>query len=129
MLVLLPPLLLVVLPKDLIAKDFTEETKNIQVKIIRETPRSYIEKKFGKDARIALAIVSAESSWNEEAVNKNKNGSIDVGLFQVNSIHGYDIEDLKDPFYNIDIAYKIFKRDSWKAWATYNNGRYKNFLK
>ncbi|MBI5733854.1 MAG: hypothetical protein HY973_02835, partial [Candidatus Kerfeldbacteria bacterium] len=44
--------------------------------------------RFGTDCRLALAISKAENRDHRcDYVNKNKNGSVDVGLFQINTIH------------------------------------------
>lgn len=45
-----------------------------------------IESKKRKiDPRVFLAIINTESSFNQKALNKNKNGSVDVSLAQINS--------------------------------------------
>lgn len=62
----------------------------------------------------ALAIMYVEQAMNNpEAINKNSNGTIDIGLMQLNSInkwilkklfHSEDLELLKDPKINIECA-------------------------
>ncbi len=49
---------------------------------------------------LAFALAHTESSYNSEAVNKNKNASIDRGLFQLNnnSFPGLSEEDFFDPY-------------------------------
>ena len=42
---------------------------------------------YDVDTEIALRIAFAESSFNPKAENYNTNGSNDLGLFQINSIH------------------------------------------
>jgi len=75
----------------------------------------------------------AESKGNPNAYNSlNTNGTNDAGLFQINSIHVISglIRD-KDRFnsdLNVAAAYKIYKVSGWKAWSTYNNGKYKQYL-
>jgi hypothetical protein len=79
----------------------------------------YIYQVFGDDGDNAIKLLAEceNKKLNPEAVNVNKNGSTDVGLFQINSIHGYSHEELFDPFFNIDVAYKIFKNRGWSAWS------------
>jgi hypothetical protein len=43
-------------------------------------------------ANMAAAIAMAESSGNPSASNRNTDGSIDRGLWQINSIHGRDVD-------------------------------------
>ena len=49
---------------------------------------------------LAFALAHTESSYNSEAVNKNKNSSIDRGLFQLNnnSFPGLSEQDFFDPY-------------------------------
>lgn len=65
-------------------------------------------------------IIECESKWNPEAMNtKNKNGSYDMGLLQINSIHK-DISNSDKLNYkkSIDWAIKKFKRDgNFNAWV------------
>ena len=75
----------------------------------------------------ALKVAGAESGWNPRAVNnKNKNGTSDFGLFQINSIHKPTAQEKTDPYANAKRAYKIWKDagNKWRPWAAYNNGSY-----
>jgi hypothetical protein len=42
--------------------------------------------KYGINAQLLYAIAKTESGLNPQAFNRNKNGSYDVGLMQINSI-------------------------------------------
>lgn len=45
-------------------------------------------KKYNVDASDMIKIAYVESKFNPSAFNKNnKNGTVDIGLFQINSIH------------------------------------------
>lgn len=77
----------------------------------------------------------AESRGNPTKDNAglNKDGTVDYGLMQVNSIHadmvGGNLEALRDPATNIKIAYSLSKGGTdWTPWTTYNNGDYRQFL-
>lgn len=59
------------------------------------------------DSNLILAIIDGESEGNPDAVNRNKNGSTDHGLMQINSINHewlreeLGITDFHDPVQNI----------------------------
>jgi hypothetical protein len=89
---------------------------------------AYICKKFGNDCELALAIVHAENGSMEcDRVSKqNKNGTIDRGLWQLNSdYHPF----IKDCYKNTDHAYEIYKsRKNFSAWSAYNSKAYQKYL-
>ena len=78
-----------------------------------------IIKYFGDEAQNALKIVGTceNGKWNPTAVNPNRNGSWDAGIFQINSVHGYSQEYLFNPENNIKAAKKIFNSRGWTSWA------------
>ena len=90
---------------------------------------SIIGKIFGSQANIALAIAQAESGLKYDAIGKNTNGTLDVGLFQINDIHGHSVEERLDIERNVEIAYELYERDNWTPWVAFNNGSFKKFLK
>jgi len=90
--------------------------------------------------RTAIAVAKAESGLNCNAINVNKNGSVDFSVFQVNSLwlKKYPLADLADCKKNIEIAYEIWdsqdgvignNQGSWKPWVAATNGRFLEFLK
>lgn len=80
-----------------------------------------IRKVFPEDYEIMLAIAKAESSMNPEAVHVNTNGTIDCGLLQINSVHGYECEWLKDPDNNLKAGREVYEKQGLTAWTTYQN--------
>lgn len=93
----------------------------------------YICEKFGPyDCKAAIAIARAESGSKEDAFHANSNGSIDVGVFQINSTHfqkqGCSMKELVNYKQNVDCAYKIWKQQGWKPWAVYTNGSFARIL-
>lgn len=79
---------------------------------------------FGYDPSVLLAVAECESNFQLDATNTNANGTVDYGVFQINSIHkklarlnGLNI---KNPYDNITLAF-ILLRDNglspWKASA------------
>ena len=80
-----------------------------------------------------VAIARAESSWNPNATHRNSNGSIDQGLFQINSIHKNNPwypQNPMDPYQSAVAAYNIWKGagGTFRDWSVYNSGAYKQFL-
>lgn len=87
---------------------------------------AYITKKFAPEGKHvvvkAIQCFYGESGLRNNAVGVNKNGSNDVGVAQINSIHGMSTEDRMNYKKNIDKAYKIYKSrgntfDAWYAPA------------
>ena len=88
------------------------------------------------NVQIATAIMKAESGCNPIRDNSglNGDGTNDVGLFQINSIHvgsGLITESGRnDPATNIATAYKLYAgRGNFTAWSVYNNGKYAQYLR
>lgn len=78
-------------------------------------------------SNIAAAVALAESGGNPNAKNLNSNGTIDRGLWQINSIHG--ARSTFDPGKNADGAVAISSGGrNWRPWVTYNTGAYRKFL-
>ncbi len=79
---------------------------------------NYIHEVFGKDADDAFKVLSCENhALNPDAQNWNSNGSEDIGIMQINSIHGVPAKYLFDWHTNISIGYQIFKDSGWNAWT------------
>lgn len=87
-----------------------------------------IKKYFGEDYKMAIAIAKAESNLKHDAINKNTNGTIDVGIFQINDCHGLSIEDRLDAEKNIKFAYELYKKQGWSPWSAFKNNSFKKFL-
>ena len=82
---------------------------------------------------IGVAVALAESGGNPRAVNnKNRNGSSDYGLFQINSIHANLLTtgDRFNPVDNARMALTVYRQagSSWKPWAAYNSGAHTKFI-
>ncbi len=89
------------------------------VRLIRET--------FPEDSQTAIAIAKCESGLSATAYNpKNKNGSVDRGLFQLNSVHdaslermGLDPWDVED---NVEFARHLYdQRGGWSDWVCFTH--------
>lgn len=101
----------------------------------RDHIEALIRHTFGEESATAIAIAKAESGLDPNIVSEpNKNGTRDVGLFQVNDIHKMSVEDRQDPVKNIEFAKKLHDRkvarglDPWSDWSAYNSGKFKKYL-
>lgn len=88
---------------------------------------------FGDDIRIAKAVMQAESSCVSTTDNSglNTDGTNDVGLMQINSVHCPHLircEDRTDPEKNLKAARQIYEGSGWSAWSAFNNGKYLQFI-
>lgn len=82
---------------------------------------------FGQENfKVAVAVAKAESQLNPQAVGKNRNGTTDCGVFQINSIH--KLENCTDPETNIRCAYEMFQKSGWTPWVAYKTGAYQKYL-
>lgn len=76
---------------------------------------------------VAAAVALAESGGNPGASNRNTNGTIDRGLWQINSIHG--ALSTFDVMSNARAAVRISSGGrNWQPWVTFWNGAYRRFL-
>lgn len=85
----------------------------------------------GNNLAIAVAIAMAESSGDTLATNVNTNGTVDYGLWQINSVHSRYIPSrlLNEPLYNAQAAYNISGQGrSFTPWTTYNTGAYLKYM-
>src|ERR1035437_8600897 len=80
--------------------------------------KAYIKEVFGDQADNAYKVLACENGrLNPKARGMNTNGTSDVGIFQINSVHGVPESYLKDWRTNVDIAYQIYKGSGWGAWS------------
>ncbi len=85
----------------------------------------------GTDLAVAVAIALAESSGNTTATHRNGNGSVDYGLWQINSVHSDLLNSSwSDGAVNAKMAYAIYSRagNRFTDWVTYNSGAYTLYL-
>jgi soluble lytic murein transglycosylase-like protein len=90
---------------------------------------------YGINPLIVYAIIKTESGFNPHAINKNRNGTYDIGLMQVNSSwlpflsrYGYTVNHLFDPCINAKVGTWILAKCinkfgyNWRAIDCYNKG-------
>jgi hypothetical protein len=91
---------------------------------------AYIVEKFGDRSSDAITIINQceNHAFNTKAINHNSNGTVDRGIFQINSIHGG--EEMFDWKQNVDMAYKIYhsQGDKFTAWTCATVIKEKNYL-
>lgn len=73
-------------------------------------------------APTAAAIALAESSGDPNSVGHNANGSVDRGLWQINSVHGS--LSTTNVLANAKAAVKIYNESGWSPWTTFKTGAY-----
>jgi len=77
----------------------------------------------------ATAVALAESGGESTATNKNTNGSIDYGLWQINTVHGSLLNqgDKFNPLDNAKMALTVWQRagNKWTPWTVYKTGAYR----
>jgi hypothetical protein len=82
--------------------------------------------------RLAAAIAMAESAGYARAKNRNGPGSIDRGLFQINSYWHPEVSKrcAFDPVCNAEEALRISEggRD-WRQWSTWHNQSYQQWMR
>ena len=81
---------------------------------------------IGHQLVISVAVARAESGFDYEAEHKNDDGSIDRGLWQINSVHDqYGSSLLLTPDYNAFAMSQISSTGrNWNPWTTYTSGDY-----
>jgi hypothetical protein len=83
----------------------------------------------GQQAAIAVAVSNAENgSGDSNAINRNSNGSVDVGLWQINSSNA-DPGAMKDPQANANEAFRLANNGrGWDNWTQFRNKKYLIFM-
>ena len=72
----------------------------------------YIHYKFGDDAWKAFKVLDCENKGlNPYAINVNKNGSIDRGYWQINTIHPVTDACARDVKCSTDYAFRMYSND------------------
>jgi hypothetical protein len=81
----------------------------------------------------AVAVALAESGGDPAAVNSaNRNGSVDYGLWQINTVHGALLQQGNkfDPAANAKMALSVYRGagSKWTPWSVYNSRTYLTYM-
>lgn len=85
--------------------------------------KAYIVDVFGPlNSQRALRIANCESGYNPAALNHNRNGTHDRGIFQLNDGGtaqglGLSVNETFDYRKNIEAAYRLFRQRGWRPWV------------
>jgi hypothetical protein len=84
----------------------------------------------GSGLVMAIAVALAESGGNAKATNLDSNGSVDRGVWQINSVHAeYSAACDYHPSCAAGAAFSISAEGTnWGAWVTYQHGAEIPFL-
>ncbi len=85
----------------------------------------------GENLITALAVTRAESGWKPKVTNTNLDGSIDRGLWQINSKYHPHVSPATafDPNKATAYAWELSKQGrNFTPWAAYNNNSYRLHL-
>ena len=90
--------------------------------------------RYGVNPSVLVAIARTESSMNPNAVNRNRDGTYDLGLMQINSRwfpmlrkYGIGEQQLRQPCFSIHVGAWILAQNmqrfgnSWDAVGAYNS--------
>lgn len=85
------------------------------------------------DARTLTAISGAESGYGANQIGSvNRNGTIDYGVFQVNSGAWPQLNPSGLPYADLNTqaaaAATVYRQQGLGAWSTFNNGSYQKYL-
>ena len=122
------------------AKPITTE----ELEIVQPSFEQEITRIFGSKAEIALAVFEHESNNDIDSINYNcrydgistfckkgdekKAWSVDCGVDQINVRGQVCPPQLLTEMGSIPYIEKIYKEQGLKAWVSYNNKKYKDFL-
>lgn len=79
-------------------------------------------------ARMMAAIALAESGGDPHAVDHDADGTVDRGLWQINSVHGYPASQSFNPLDNAREAVAVWRSSGPGAWSTYKSGAYQKYM-
>ena len=95
--------------------DYIDGQSVVNEKIDRENVIDIIKKTWRKDWKIGVAIGDCESKLKSNARHINTNGTVDVSIFQINSIHKLDVTDIVA---NASFAYILYREQGTNPWKS-----------
>lgn len=97
------------------AKGVEPPPETLEAKITR------LSVEYEVDEKVALAIMKCESGLRPEAINVNKNETIDYGLWQINNFYWEDYMfemgwDIKNPDDNLEAGFYLLSVSGTAPW-------------
>lgn len=84
-----------------------------------------------EECKVAIAVCMAESGCRQNAINVNGNGTVDWGIYQINSIH-WDrfggLENLVSIDQQLEVAYTLWVEQGWTPWVVFQTNAFKQGL-
>lgn len=78
-----------------------------------------------EETTVMMCIAKWESSYRIKAIQTNKDGSKDVGLFQINEKFWSEVEecsgDMFNPAENVKCAKKVFDEMGYRGWIAFRD--------
>lgn len=105
------------------------EVAEAKTEVNEKTIEEKIAETFPENPAVMIAVAKAESGLNPLAAHINTNGTRDIGLMQVNSVHGHDDLEMFDVDKNLKAARAVYDKQGITAWSTFNSGAYLKHLK
>lgn len=117
---------------------FKASGKDVSTKWKTSKYENIIRKYFQGYEAVAYAVMMAESSGIPEASNHNSNGTVDIGLWQINEVH---FENVPGKTRAAKIAWLMVPDNNarqaaiisgagknWNPWRAFTSGTYRNYL-
>lgn len=110
----------------------SSKLSTVDVISLLQSTRNHLGQSFApEDWAVASAIAQAESALCPSAESAiNTDGTVDRGLFQVNSRHGFDVACLFDAVCNTQAAITLYHQsrnagyNGFRPWTVYRTGAY-----
>lgn len=104
-------------------------------KVSGDSVNSLVEKYFGEEKEIALAVMKAESQGDpsrigdKHLVYADGRYGMSCGLFQIRVLQGRpSCDELLDAEFNVKYAYEMYQKSGWHPWSAFKNESYKKYL-
>lgn len=79
-----------------------------------------LSSKYNVSKTEVLAVISCESNFKGDAINYNKNGTIDRSYFQINSVHQNEMErlglNIKNKWDSLEFGFMLMAKQGLKPW-------------
>jgi hypothetical protein len=113
-----------------------ERLTHAEVIGLLQRTRNHLGQSFPAETwAVASAVAQAESALCPNAEGApNRNGTVDRGLFQINSVHGFGADCLFDAVCNTQAAITVYHGslaagyDGFRPWTVYGSGAYRAHL-